>query len=260
MTRIFFRTGSFLALCFLGGCTDGDRIEAATSDAGSDAASEAGMEAGPQLTCPDPNEAIDPTAVIDDLEDQNASILPVSGRSGGWWTAGDETPGATIVPALGDPALPELIPGERCGSRFAMRVTGQGFNDWGAMLGLSLVYESAGMAPYDASSREGVTFWARIGDTSTNQVRFAVTDVNSEPAGGLCDPEGGTNGCFDTFGVVMSSLDTSWKLYKIPFSGLTQRDFGRPAEAVEKTAIYFFSFNFEPNAIFDLWVDDISFY
>jgi len=251
-------------LVFVSGCTDSDQIYATDdSDAGSggDSGAEAPDAGVPAMVCPDPNEAIDPTALIDDMEEPSSAIPVIGDRSGGWWTAGDDTAAATIVPERGAEATSELVPGGRCGSRYAMRVTGQGFTDWGSLLGMSFAYSSAGPVPYDASFREGITFWARIGDTSTNQVRFALSDANSEPAGGVCTEDGdpGT-GCFDTFGVVVSSLDTTWKRYKIPFRGLTQRDFGLPTEALDAATLYNMGFNFAPGAIFDFWVDDISFY
>jgi hypothetical protein len=254
-----------LSLALTASCTDGDNLYADDPDGGPDARNDAGVEAGdgsgPAVVCPDPAEPIDPTALIDDLEDQDPTLLPIGHRSGGWWTAGDDTPGATIVPDREGPAYPELIPGGRCGSRYAMRVTGQGFSEWGAILGISLAYGSAGALFYDASFRDGVTFWARIGDTSSNRMRLSISDVNSEPAGGRCEVDGppGT-GCYDAFSVMISNLDTTWKRYKIPFGGLTQRDFGLPAEALDTTQIYTIGFNFEQGTVFDFWVDDIAFY
>jgi hypothetical protein len=263
----FKNSGTTLALLLitLSGCTDSDKIYASDTDAGlAGAGGDTGNEtpdAGVAMACPDPTEAIDPTALIDDFEEPSPAIPAIGDRSGGWWTAGDDTPGATIVPELNSPARSEVVPGGRCGSTYAMRVTGQGFTDWGSILGMSFAYSSNGPVPYDASFREGITFWARIGDTSTNQMRFALSDVNSDPAGGVCMENGdpGT-GCYDAFGVMISTLDTTWKRYKIPFRGLTQRDFGLPAEQSETTALYNMTFNFAPGAIFDFWVDDISFY
>jgi hypothetical protein len=223
----------------------------------------------PMITCPDPNEAIDPTATIDNLEDGDAN-LAIGDHTGGWWTASDDTPGGSMVPVQteisGELARPELLPEERCGSLMAMRVTGQGFTDWGAVIGLNFGWgpvASGGedILPFDASARTGVEFWARIGDTSTNQVRYQVSDSNSEPAGGKCVVDGGDGlECYDSFGTDLPSLDTTWHRYKIPFAGLTQRDFGLEADGVLTTEIYQISFNFLTPTPFDFWVDDVSFY
>jgi hypothetical protein len=218
-------------------------------------------EGASESLCSGSDEAIDPTQLIDDMEDRNASVLMTGDRTGGWWSAGDDTAGATIVPALGEPALPELIPGGRCGSQYAMRVTGQGFADWGAVLGVNLAYDSSGGVFYDGSAYEGISFWARIGDTSTNTMRFAVSDQNSEPKGGKCVEDGGVGKeCFDSFGVTINALDTTWKHYEVPFSGLSQRNFGLPADALDTSTLYVVGFNVEPNSVFDLWVDDVAFY
>ena len=139
--------------------------------------------------CPDSSGPVDPTALIDDMESGGAA-LPMEGRrNGSWWAGGDMvSPNATIDPNGDAPS--ELIPnGGRCGSLHAKHVTGQGFTSWAvltATLSNGLVDGGVYAAlPYDAHIRTGVTFWARIGDTSANQVRFAVSDKYTRPEGGI---------------------------------------------------------------------------
>ncbi len=224
----------------------------------------------PMVVCPDPGEPIDPTASIDDLEDGNGEIPARDGRAGGWWTASDDTLGGSMVPMqtelTGELATPEALVEERCGSLSAMRVTGQGFTEWGAVLGVNLNWGMLpsgedDILPYDASARTGIEFWARIGDTSTNQVRYQVSDSNSEPIGGKCVEDGGDGiACFDSFGTDLTGLDTTWRRFKIPFAGLYQRNFGLEADGVVTSEIYQISFNFLTSTPFDFWVDDIAFY
>jgi hypothetical protein len=245
-----------------GGGNDG--AAGAGGGGGNDAAAAADAGSPNVVTCGDPYAPIDPTAMLDDMEDGNFLILNIGGRNGAWWAGGDATPGGTIVP-MGD-APPELIPGGRCGSKYAMRVTGQGFNDWGTVLSMSFAYGTEdggaqGLLPYDGHIRSGITFWARIGDTSTDQVRFAVADKYARPEAGICvvnGPPGMT--CYDTFGVQLTKLDATWRQYRIPFGGLTQRMFGVQAPTVDTTTLYDVEFTFGPGAIFDFWLDDISFY
>ncbi|HTQ03553.1 MAG TPA: hypothetical protein VMI54_06840 [Polyangiaceae bacterium] len=229
----------------------------------------AGM-GGMAITCPDPSDPIDPTAMIDDFENGSGLLPLVDKRNGSWWTAADDT-GGTLVPEQSAitnmPAAPEMLPQPRCGSHYAMRITGEGFTDWGADLGVALAAGTRpngeeGAVPYDASARTGVDFWARIGDTSTNSVFFEVSDSNSEPDGGICMVGGGTGKeCYDGFGVNLTSLDTTWHHYRIPFSGLSQRNFGVKADGVVTNAIYNITFNFlSATDPFDFWLDDISFY
>jgi len=119
-----------------------------------------------------------------------------------------------------------------------------------------------GLLPLDAHDRTGITFWARIGDTSANQVRFGVSDKTSRPEGGVCDAttSTGANACYDTFGVDLTGLSTHWTQYRIPFSGLGQRNFGLHEDALDASAVYTIDFNFCVNEIFDFWLDDIAFY
>jgi hypothetical protein len=220
------------------------------------------------LNCGDTSGPVDPTAMIDDMEATDPAILMVGGRNGAWWAGGDmQSPGASIDPN-GD-ASSEVIPGGgRCGSLHAMHVTGQGFTSW-AQVSASMRYGSvdggaSGLLPYDAHIRTGLTFWARIGDTSAAHVRLSVSDKYSRPEGGICDPSASattTTACYDTFGVDLMPISQTWTQYRIPFGGLGQRNFGVPEKlGLDTTSIYTIQFDFYPNEVFDFWLDDISFY
>jgi len=168
------------------------------------------------------------------------------------------------------PALPEVILGGRCGSHKALNVTGSGFLDWGSQVEGTMHYgaNDAGVSeelPYDAAARgyQGVHFFARVGDTSTTMVRFAVSDEYARPEAGLCDVNGtqGTQ-CYDTFGTTLSeALTTDWREFRIPWTGLAQQNFGLPGgTAPDVSKLYNMQFTFPARVVFDLWVDDISFY
>jgi hypothetical protein len=267
--------GFWLAGFCLSGCgaTSDDDAPAAAGKVGRGGSSGSGGMASMSSSvqsCPDPSVAVDPTAMIDDFEDGDPTVLPIDNRNGAWWTAADDT-GGSIVPeqtSLSNQlAAPEQLAEPRCGSHYAMRVSGFGFTDWGALLGVSLKYGTEpdgtdGALPYDVSTRAGVDFWAKIGDTSTNGVRYEISDSNSEPAGGVCVDGGGTGkDCYDSFGTNVLNLDTTWRHYRIPFSQLSQRNFGVQAPALLTTAVYQITFNFlSATDPFDFWVDDISFY
>ena len=222
------------------------------------------------MNCPTSNGPVDPTAMIDDMESGGDPNIPMtSGRNGSWWAGGDSvSPNAMIVPSnTGGPA--SVIPnGGRCGSLHAMRATisGQGFTSW-AVLTVSMRYGSdgdggTGILPYDVHYRNGITFWARVSDTSAADVRFGVSDKWSRPEGGICDASvtNGPTACYDTFGVPLTQLGTTWTQYQIPFGGLSQRMFGLQRQTLDTTAIYTIDFNFQTGEIFDFWVDDIAFY
>jgi hypothetical protein len=216
------------------------------------------------VSCGDPTLAIDPTALIDNMESPAPATVMGATRGGSWWAGGDPASkaiGAAIVPD--GPATAEMIPGGRCGSMYAVHVTGQGFGTW-SVVNVSFGWDAAAqkLLPYDASFRAGITFWARIGDTSTNNVRLNITDKYSNDQGGICDktvPNGDT-ACYDHFGVALTGLDVGWHQYKIPFGGLGQLMFGIPRPSLDTTSLYSIDFNFPLSSVFDFWVDDISFY
>jgi hypothetical protein len=208
---------------------------------------------------------IDPTALIDNFEGGSSNLPQIGGRTGSWYADGDGTTNAILQP--NGPAAPEVIPGGRCGSRHALHLTGAGFLDWGAQVEGTLNYGADdagtyGEQPYNGSQYQGVTFFARIGDTSSTTVRFAISDEYARPEAGICSVGGGVGtGCYDTFGVDLSQfLTTSWQEFRIPFAGLVQRNFGVHSNALDTSKMYDIQFTVEPNVIFDFWIDDISFY
>jgi hypothetical protein len=223
-------------------------------------------DAGSAMVCSPGAIVVDPTALLDDFEHVGSSGAPlIAGRSGGWYASHDTTKDGIMQPN-GD-AAPEAISGGRCDSRHALHVTGSGFNDWGAVISLAMhwgpnasgVYEEQ---PYDMRARnyQGLTFFARVGDTSINTVRFAVADQFARPEAGLCKLA--ENTCYSTYGVVLSRyLDTTWKEFRIPWTGLTQQDFGIKGgdTGPDPSKIYDIQFTLPPGVVFDLWVDDIRF-
>jgi hypothetical protein len=125
--------------------------------------------------------------------------------------------------------------------------------EWGQRL-----LANDGIAPYDASFRQGIRFWARIGDTSTRQVRFNIGDYHSDPAGDWCI-EDGAPACF-TYDVDLSQIDTTWKQYVIPFGALVHPTPDEPNEPIDTTTLRTLAFYFHASAVFDFWVDDLEFY
>ena len=226
----------------------------------------AGTGGGATINCNAISDPIDPTALIDDMEAPDSMAAMQGGRNGAWWAGGDaESVGASIQPNGAVDA--EAIRGGRCGSMYAARVTGHGFTQW-AVLTVSMGWGSVDggaddLLPFDATGRHGITFWARIGDTSTDSFRVSLSDKYSQPVGGFC-VDGPTStiddACFDMFTVGLTQLSTTWKPYRIPFNGLAQRNFGLKRSELDVTSIYTIEFAPAPSTTFDFWVDDINFY
>ena len=202
---------------------------------------------------------LDPSALIDDFEDGNAALPRTAGRQSDWWLSTDETPAGVVTPAPG--ALPpERIIGGRCDSLYGLRVSGQGFTQWGVVATVVLRYEEGvGEVPMDLSNYRGLRFWARAGELNTATVRVGVHDVTSHPKGGVCKPDSTATGeqCYDSFGSDLIQLGTGWTEYAIHFDRLQQRNFGVPADALDTKQVYQLDFAAAQDTIFDFWIDDL---
>ena len=91
--------------------------------------------------CGDPNAPIDPTALIDDMETPDYMAVRAAGRNGAWWAGGDHDARRAPPSQPNGDAAAESIPGGRCGSQYAMHVTGQGYTMW-AVLSVSMGWGS----------------------------------------------------------------------------------------------------------------------
>ena len=188
---------------------------------------------------------------IDNMEDGDNVILARDGRIGYWYTYHDATTG-TLNPDMGVNVVMEPIPGGRCGattSTKAMRVTGSGFTDWGSAFAFSLKYQ-------------GISFWARVGETSIDTIRVSVGDQWSQPEGGHCTttPNNGPMACYDTFGSGVT-LGTRWERHSVPFGQMEQRSFGLQRPSLDQTTLMTVEFTIDPGApVFDIWVDDVAFF
>lgn len=202
---------------------------------------------------------VDPTLLIDDMEDGDGLLATVGVRNGGWWISGDGTAETTPPTDQAPPA--ERILGGRCGSEYAMRITGSGFRDWGAVMSATFRFTDD-VQPFDASSYRGVKFWARVGEDNDSAIRAQFQDSSSHLNGGVCNPDPGTpDECYNGFGAHLTEISEEWQEFTLEFSALTQRDgWGYRADAVDSSAIYDLEWNLDPNRTFDLWIDDIWFY
>lgn len=201
-------------------------------------------------TCPalGPNEEL-----IDDLNDGDRFIPPLSGRSGAWTNGHDSSPNAKMFPDPATGFVPSAT-GDAC-RKYAAYVAGGGYVLTGAYF-----YFGLG-SPYNASKYTGITFWGRIDAGTSPGIRVAFPDKDTEPFGNLCDtnpPPGSTNGCWDHYGQYVT-LTTTWTKYSVSFSSLEQGGWGRQGTAFDPTTLYRVEFDIDVNATFAIWIDDVAF-
>ena len=227
---------------------------------------DAGTGAPPveEIDCPDFGALpVDPTLVLDDLEDGDYSIVQASNRNGSWWLSMDEAGMGTVVPTGNTFLTPERILGGRCGSQYAVRITGEWQGEWGPNISLSFRYDSvlADIGGIDATRFRGVAFWARVGEQHRSSVRVQVQDGNTYPSGGVCTPDGvDLSQCYNAYGTQLVPLAAEWRYYQIPFTGLGQQDFGVRTDALALDNVFALEWILTTNTVFDLWIDDVSFY
>jgi hypothetical protein len=172
----------------------------------------------------------------------------------------DGTASGTIEPEADAAPPPERILGGRCGSEYAIHLTGQGFTEWGAVVSVAFRYTDQ-QEPIDASEFSGITFWARVGELHTSPVRLQFQDSTTYPEGGLCNIEpGSSDECYDGWGTALTDLGEEWRQYKIPFSRVSQRGYGLQGEAIDPENLFVIDWTLSASAIYDLWVDDVWFY
>ena len=209
---------------------------------------------------------IDPTAVIDDMETPGLHDRPC-GRAA---TARGGRAAIRVARRHHHAErrrAAEAIPGGRCGSMYAMHVTGQGFTVW-SVLSVSMGWGSVdggadGLLPNDDDCRHRHHVLGAHRRHVVQQGAPRVSDKYSRPEGGFCvDGHHDTSdyACFDTHGVDLTQLTTTWTQYRIPFGGLTQRNFGLPRQRLDPAASTRSSSSFATVTPFDFWVDDVAFY
>lgn len=164
--------------------------------------------------------------------------------------AHDSTPNAMMFPP--DGTFPMSNTNDPC-RLLAARAYGGQFALWG-----SSFYVGLG-GPYNASAYRGVSFWAKVGPNSTNLVRIAFPDKDTDPTGGLCNPTtGSANGCYDHYGKQLI-LQPTWTKVDVRFTDLVQQGFGNLASQFDPSTLFRIEWDIPAGATFDIWVDDIAF-
>jgi hypothetical protein len=202
-----------------------------------------------------------PDDMIDNMEDGDSNVGPQPAWNGGWYVFNDMTPTGHMVPGLNDPITMTAIGGGRCGSTQSLRMSGNGFNDWGAGMGLAFAYDGNGSVSFDMHQYDGIVFWARTGEGTVSRFRVAFPDRDTVPQGGVCDPASTAIGeqCYDNWGINLMDIGNQWKQYRVKFSDLAQRGFGKAVPEFDPAHLNEIQFQLDAAALFDVWIDDIAF-
>jgi endoglucanase len=193
--------------------------------------------------------------LIDHMEDRDGAIEMVESRAGVWFSFNDKSVESAQFPASDDETfvMSEVDP-PREGSRYAARSHGKGFRKWGAGIGFELYCQKA----YDLSRYAGITFWAKREPDTASALRFAVTDSETTPRGGKCDPYADPQECSDYFGADLE-LGTTFQRYSFSWHELAQKDWGRPRpDSVTTSEVYGLRFQTSTAEPFDFWIDDVA--
>jgi hypothetical protein len=196
---------------------------------------------------------------IDDFEDQDDFILRLSMRNGPWYVVSDGTTSGTVGPTMTIAALAsaELRPGGT--GTAALHLTATGFSDWGAGVGADMVNQMGKKAPYDVSAYTAIRFYAKIGSGASSTVKVLLPNIYSDADGGKCDDTDAKKRCGDHLFKSVSGLKTTWDLYEVKFSELTQQAFGLPQTSFDPSGVYSVQFTLANKLGIDLWLDDITF-
>jgi len=216
-------------------CRIGSGPRSSCQPTGTDCAAVAGYCADPLL--------------IDDMEDGDSAICQWRGRQGSWFTAGDGT-SAALTPPSSTFFVQTMIPGGRGTSRYAARLTGSGFTDWGALMGFGLWPQ-----PWDASQAGGIKFWMK--NSVPTMVLFPTVETAPPDQGGQCADRAGEHNCGNWFSFKITAPSNDWVEYEVPFSALRQT-----AGSATWNPSHLLGVSFAPrrDTPFDIWVDDIQFY
>lgn len=181
--------------------------------------------------------------LVDDLEDGDVAVIAVDGRTGSWFSFADR--GGTTI----RPSEPFQVASEGAGgSLHAARISGQLANEGHVWAGMEFNLDGA-RAPYDLSAATGVCFQAK----GTGRARFSIPDVNTDPAGDVC------NWCFDNFGLELE-LTGEWQEYCLRFDEMRQMPrWGSPRPpSLSPDQAYSMVWSMRtPGQRYDLWVDDV---
>jgi hypothetical protein len=195
-------------------------------------------------------------ATIDDMEAGTGKLCSTSGgRRGMWFTYVDTSASSIVTPAPETAALPAMMSTPRTStSKYAMHITGAYSTYAGMGCWLNNTSFSSIPGTYNASSYQGIRFFAK----GTGSLIVVGQTAATEPTkyGGTCS----LTECAGNSFKVGALSSTAWTEYAVPFSGLTGGTATFSASAIWSLEFQYYSSTSLAGATFDLWIDDLTFY
>jgi hypothetical protein len=220
-------------------------------------------------------------AVVDDFE----SMPVVSFFASSDGTSTDVTPpsgSTTTTPLEASKCASDATPGS------GFHVVARGLQAYGYTFGFNtftMLPGGGGQSYFDISNWDGLSMWVRKGKEAAASSFFAsVADRYTSPMGGSlftpAEAEELLGGAYcgdnasdvnndgtpdplrsqcDRFGVGIG-IATEWRFFRVPFSRMRQRAYGRPsALSVPDSKIIGLNFEIRGDNL-DFWIDDVAFY
>jgi len=217
------------------------------------------------------------TAVLADFE-ISAAVNPDSKDPARWSANGiffksaDTSPDGTQDLNVKPLDTPRINP-DGSMSKQALHVTDNGLHAFWGSAWLTYMGKNAFLFA-NLSDFTGMYFWMKSDGLPVPTVKVALPDYHSYafelPAGTPITPDTllpgcddtdtsvGGKGCYDDYSVKIYP-DGQWRRYDIPFSALTTGGWGYP-HAFDPSMIFEIKFAMLPEAKYDIWIDDITFY
>ncbi len=230
------------------------------------------------------------TALLDNAEDGNNSVLHVEfGLRGFWYTAdaswdcgstrpfGFTSPIPTDYPGGGEFTATEYAeegitpPPESVyeTNEYGLRFWGGRQQGFGSLLGVGLNHAGA-LNPADLVALDfvSVRFWG-LAPCGPVELSVHISDKYSDPGQGFCVPQDQTTctpqqGCHDS-PVVRVRLTDEWQLFEIPLTSFVRQGTGiyvdgvEPPLVLDATSAILLQFIVRPTPLFDVWLDNVGF-
>ena len=194
--------------------------------------------------------------LIDDFEDGDGTICLSNGRNGHWFTYVDSGISSSVTPPPSDTvaAVPTQLSTPRGASQYAMHITGSDstYAGVGVLLNNPVIGEVPGVFDAAAAGYTGVHFFMKC-----NMGLYFVIQIPATVAvkyGGTCATEPCSGASYYRSSVALPSSAT-WTEISIPFSSL-----GGGVAPFRTDQLWDIGFQPGTAGVFDLWIDDVSFY